>query len=53
MAVRVKFRLQSTESSHSYTSTKNPRTNPDKKELNKYDPILRKHVKYKEEKIKK
>ena len=53
MAVRVKIRMQSTESPHSYTTTKNPRTNPEKRQANKYDPVVRRHVLHKEEKIKK
>lgn len=36
---------------HFYTTTKNPKTKPDKLELKKYDPIARKHVVYKEAKI--
>ncbi len=37
---------------HFYTTTKNKRTTPDKLEMNKYDPVVRKHVPYKEAKIK-
>ncbi len=37
---------------HFYTTTKNPRIKPDKLELKKYDPVVRKHVKYREEKMK-
>ena len=37
---------------HFYTTTKNKRTKPDKLELKKYDPVVRKHVMYKEAKIK-
>ncbi len=37
---------------HFYTTTKNKRTMPDKLELKKYDPVVRKHVAYKEAKIK-
>ncbi|MBT7330225.1 MAG: 50S ribosomal protein L33, partial [Oceanospirillaceae bacterium] len=33
-------------------TTKNKRTMPDKMELKKYDPKVRKHVMYKEAKIK-
>lgn len=50
--MREKIKLQSTESSHFYTATKNKRTHPEKLELKKYDPIVRKHVLYKETKIK-
>ncbi len=35
-----------------YTTTKNKRTTPDKLEFKKYDPIVRKHVLFKEAKIK-
>ena len=37
---------------HFYTTTKNKRTTPDKLEMRKYDPVVRKHVSYKEAKIK-
>ncbi|OGT78293.1 MAG: 50S ribosomal protein L33, partial [Gammaproteobacteria bacterium RIFCSPLOWO2_02_FULL_52_10] len=33
-------------------TTKNKRTMPDKLELKKFDPVVRKHVIYKEAKIK-
>lgn len=45
-------KMQSTESPHFYTTTKNKRTHPDKLEKKMYDPMLRKHVLYKEKKIK-
>lgn len=35
-----------------YVTKKNPRNNTKKLELKKYDPKLRKHVKFKEGKIK-
>ena len=35
-----------------YTTAKNKRTHPEKMERNKYDPVIRKHVLYKEDKIK-
>ena len=35
-----------------YTTTKNKRTMPDKIEITKYDPKARKHVLYKETKLK-
>ena len=35
-----------------YSSTKNKRTMPEKMEIKKYDPKARKHVIYKETKIK-
>ena len=37
---------------HFYTTDKNKRTTPDKLEMKKYDPVARKHVMYKEGKIK-
>ena len=33
---------------HFYTTTKNKRNTPKKMELSKYDPVVRKHVMYKE-----
>ena len=35
-----------------YTTTKNKRNQPEKMEIRKYDPVVRKHVAYKESKIK-
>lgn len=37
---------------HYYTTTKNKRTHPEKMQVNKYDPVVRKHVPFKESKIK-
>jgi large subunit ribosomal protein L33 len=37
---------------HFYTTTKNKKTTPNKLERMKYDPVVRKHVLYKEGKIK-
>ena len=37
---------------HFYTTDKNKRTTTDKLEFKKYDPVARKHVIYKEAKIK-
>jgi len=52
-AVREKIKLVSSAGTgHYYTTTKNKRTTPDKLELRKYDPVVRKHVAYKESKIK-
>ncbi len=52
-AVREKIKLVSTaDTGHYYTTTKNKRTTPDKIEMKKYDPVVRKHVVYKEAKIK-
>nr|WP_232004054.1 50S ribosomal protein L33 [Legionella jordanis] len=49
----IKIKLESTAGTgYYYTSTKNPRENPEKLELKKYDPVVRKHVIFKEKKIK-
>ena len=37
---------------HFYTTTKNKSLHPEKMETKKYDPTIRKHVLYKEAKIK-
>ena len=37
---------------HYYTTTKNKRNSPDKLEMKKFDPVIRKHVLYTERKIK-
>ena len=51
--MRVKIRMVSSAGTgHFYTTTKNKRTTPDKLEMRKYDPVARKHVVYKEGKIK-
>ncbi len=50
---RDKIKLESTAGTgHFYTTTKNKRTKPDKLEIKKYDPKARKHVLYKEAKMK-
>jgi large subunit ribosomal protein L33 len=52
-AAREKIKLVSTaDTGHFYTTTKNRRTMPDKMEIKKFDPVVRKHVLYKEAKIK-
>jgi len=51
--MRDKIKLVSSEGTgHFYTTTKNKRTMSEKLELKKYDPVVRKHVIYKEAKIK-
>ena len=51
--MREKIKLESTGGTgHYYTTTKNKRTKPEKMEIKKYDPVLRKHVIYKETKLK-
>jgi large subunit ribosomal protein L33 len=52
-AIREKIKLvSSADTGHFYTTTKNRRTTPDKLEMKKFDPVVRKHVLYKEAKIK-
>jgi large subunit ribosomal protein L33 len=51
--MRDKIKLVSSASTgHFYTTTKNKRLHPEKVEIKKYDPKVRKHVVYKEAKIK-
>ncbi|HTP61952.1 MAG TPA: 50S ribosomal protein L33 [Burkholderiales bacterium] len=51
--MREKIKLESSAGTgHFYTTTKNKRTKPDKIEMMKYDPKARKHVMYKEGKLK-
>ncbi|MCK5539165.1 MAG: 50S ribosomal protein L33 [Gammaproteobacteria bacterium] len=51
--MRDKIKLVSSEGTgHYYTTTKNKRTMSEKLEMKKYDPVVRKHVMYKEAKIK-
>ncbi len=51
--MRDKIRLVSSAGTgHFYTTTKNKRLHPEKVEIKKYDPTIRKHVIYKEAKIK-
>ncbi|OQY28801.1 MAG: 50S ribosomal protein L33 [Candidatus Cloacimonetes bacterium 4572_55] len=45
---RVIVKLHSTESSYMYTTTKNKRNTTGRLKLKKYDPIVRKHVIFKE-----
>ena len=50
---REKIKLLSTaDTGYYYTTTKNKKNTPDKLEFKKYDPIARKHVTFKETKIK-
>lgn len=52
-SVREKIKLVSSAGTgHFYTTTKNKRNTPDKLERKKFDPVVRKHVVYKEGKIK-
>jgi large subunit ribosomal protein L33 len=50
---REKIKLLSTaDTGFYYTTTKNKKNTPDKLEFKKYDPIAKKHVVFKEAKIK-
>ena len=47
------IKLESTAGTgHFYTTTKNKRTMPEKMAIKKFDPVARKHVEYKETKLK-
>ena len=49
----VKIRLNSSAGTgHFYVTKKNTRTMTEKFKVKKYDPVVRKHVEYKESKIK-
>lgn len=51
--MRDKIKLISTAGTgHFYTTTKNKRKTSEKLEILKFDPVIRKHVLYKEAKIK-
>ncbi len=51
--VREKIKLESSAGTgHFYTTTKNKKTMPEKMTISKYDPVARKHVEYKETKLK-
>ncbi len=48
--VRILVKLKSTESGHIYYTEKNRRNDPQRMELRRYDPFVRKHVLYRETK---
>lgn len=51
--MREKIKLESSAGTgHFYTTSKNKKTTPDKLVMRKYDPVARKHVDYKETKLK-
>jgi len=51
--MREKVKLLSTAGTGQfYVTTKNKRLHPDKMEIRKFDPVVRKHVAFKETKIK-
>lgn len=48
--VRPVVKLRSTEGTGTtYMTTKNRRNNPDRLRLRKYDPVVRRHVEFREE----
>jgi len=47
---RIIIKLRSTESGHTYTTTKNRKNDPNRLELKRYDPLVRRHVVYRESK---
>jgi large subunit ribosomal protein L33 len=49
--IQIKL-VSSADTGYYYVTKKNPRTTTDKLELRKYDPVARKHVIFKESKIK-
>jgi len=49
--IQIKL-VSSADTGYFYTTTKNPRAKTEKLELRKYDPVARKHVMFKEGKIK-
>ncbi|MGP1930311.1 MAG: 50S ribosomal protein L33 [Arsenophonus sp. ET-YP4-MAG3] len=52
-SIREKIKLVSSKNTgHFYTTTKNKRTMTEKIKIKKFDPVIRKHVIYKEVKIK-
>ena len=49
----IKVKLVSTaDTGYYYVAKKNPRTQTEKLSMKKYDPVVRKHVEFKEAKIK-
>lgn len=48
--VRILVKMRSTESTHIFWTQKNRRNDPNRLELKKYDPVLRKHVLFREAK---
>ncbi len=52
-APSIKIKLESTAGTgYYYVTKKNSRTQTDKLSVNKYDPVVRKHVEFKETRIK-
>lgn len=44
--------VSSADTGYYYVTKKNPRQKPEKLEMRKYDPVVRQHVTFKEEKMK-
>ncbi len=50
--IREKIKLESSAGTgHFYTTTKNKRNTPEKLVIKKFDPVVRKHVEYKETRL--
>ncbi|AQS51069.1 MAG: 50S ribosomal protein L33 [Alcaligenaceae bacterium] len=50
--IREKIKLESSAGTgHFYTTTKNKRNTPEKMVIKKFDPVARKHVEYKETRL--
>lgn len=49
--IKIKL-ISSADTGYFYVTKKNPRTKTEKMSLKKYDPVARKHVDFKEAKIK-
>ena len=47
---RINIKMRSTESAYTYHTQKNKRNSPERLQLRKYDPVLRRHVMFKEHK---
>ena len=45
---RITVKLKSSESPYMYSVKKNKQNTPDRLEIKKYDPVVRKHVVFKE-----
>ncbi|MBL8673927.1 MAG: 50S ribosomal protein L33 [Rhodospirillales bacterium] len=50
-AILIKM-ISTADTGYFYVTKKNPRTKTEKMELKRYDPVARKHVAFKESKIK-
>ncbi|MDP1602819.1 MAG: 50S ribosomal protein L33 [Legionella sp.] len=52
-AKTIKIKMESTAGTGYFvTTTKNPQNHPEKMELRKFDPVVRKYVIFKEKKVK-